>query len=59
MKNDGFCGGGKEMNQKTLKKSLVALLVGIMLLSQSVYADSLALAAAPTSVIRKRITRHA
>ena len=45
MKNDGFCGGGKEMNQKTLKKSLVALLVGIMLLSQSVYADSLALAA--------------
>ena len=30
------------MNQKTLKKSLAVLLVGIMLLSQSAYADSLA-----------------
>ena len=30
------------MNQKTLKKSLAVLLVGIMLLSQSAYADSMA-----------------
>ena len=30
------------MNQKTLKKSFAVLLVGIMLLSQSAYADSLA-----------------
>ena len=30
------------MNQKTLKKSLAVLLIGIMLLSQSAYADSMA-----------------